>query len=129
MILNASHKEFAVTKIYLIAAIFNAGLNLVLIPHFSVHGASLATVISEILILVLELYTIHKIGQLPDKHFGFDILKVIVCSAILGVVLDVLSLDLWLAIPVGIIVYFMAIVLVKTFDNQDKMIFKQIVGK
>ncbi len=129
MILNASHKEVAVTKIYLIAAIFNAGLNLVLIPHFSVHGASIATVISEILILVLELYAIHKIGQLPGKEFAFDILKIIVCSAILGVVLDVLSLDLWLAIPVGIVIYFIAIVLFKTFDNQDKMIFKQIVGK
>ena len=129
MILNASHKEFAVTKIYLIAAIFNAGLNLVLIPHFSVHGASLATVISEILILVLELYKIHKIDQLPGKHFGFDILKIVVCSAILGVVLDVLSLDLWLAIPVGIVVYFIAIVFVRTFDDQDKAIFRQIVGK
>ena len=129
MILNASHKEFAVTKIYLIAALFNAGLNLVLIPHFSVHGASIATVISEILILVLELYAIHRLGQLPGKHLLNDVLRIVVCSAILWVVLDVLSLNLWLAIPVGMVVYFIAIVLIRTFDDQDKMIFKQIIGK
>ena len=129
MILNASHKEFAVTKIYSIAALFNAVLNLILIPHFSVYGASIATVISEILILVLELYTIHKIGQLPGKRLSMDVLKIVVSSAILYFVLDVLSLDLELAIPVGIVVYFIAIILVRVFDDQDKMIFKQIVGR
>ena len=129
MILNASHKETAVTKIYSFAALFNVGLNLILIPHFSVYGASIATVISEILILVLELHTLHKIGQLPDKYFLVDILKVVVCSAILGVVLYLLNLSLWLAIPVSFVVYLIAIIITKTFDKQDIVIFKQIIGK
>ena len=129
MILNASHRETAVTKIYSFAALFNVCLNLILIPHFSVYGASIATVISEILILVLELYTIHKIGQLPDKYFLLDILKVIVCSVSLGVVLYILNLSLWLAIPVSFVVYLIAIIITKTFDKQDIMIFKQIIGR
>ena len=129
MILNASHKEMAVTKIYSVAAVFNAVLNMALIPNFSVYGASMATVISEILILVLELYAIHKIGQLPDKSLGIDIIKVAIASAVMGIVLYVLDLNLWLAIPVGIIVYFVVIILVKFFDNQDKLIIKQIAGK
>lgn len=129
MILNASHEELSVTKIYSIAAVFNAVLNLILIPHFSVYGASAATVISEILILVLELYAIHKIGQLPGSDLLSDIVKVSISSVVLGVVLYILNLNLWLAIPVGIIVYFIAIVLTKTFDDHDKMIFKQIIGK
>ena len=129
MILNASHEELSVTKIYSIAAVFNAVLNLILIPYFSVYGASIATVISEILILVLELYAIHRLGQLPGKHLLNDVLRIVACSAILGVVLDVLSLNLWLAIPVGMVVYFIAIVLIRTFDDQDKMIFKKIIGK
>lgn len=129
MILNASHKELAVTKIYSVAALFNALLNMILIPHFSVYGASIATVISEILILVLELYTIYKINQLPDKHILVDVIKVVICSTIMGIVLHILNLNLWLAIPVGIIVYSIAIIATKTFDNQDIMIFKQIIGK
>ncbi len=129
MILNASHKETAVTKIYSFAALFNVCLNLILIPLFSVYGASIPTVISEILILVLELYTIHKISQLPDKYFLVDILKVIVCSAILSVILYLLNLSLWLAIPVSFVVYLIAIIITKTFDKQDIMIFKQIIGR
>ena len=41
----------------------------------------------------------------------------------MGVVLHLLNLNLWLAIPVGVVVYLIAIILTKTFDNQDKMIF------
>ena len=129
MILNASHRETAVTKIYCLAALFNVALNFILIPHFSVYGASVATVISEILILALELYTIYKINQLPDRHLLVDILKVVLCASVMGVVLHLLNLNLWLAIPVGVVVYLIAIILTKTFDDQDKLIFKRIVGK
>lgn len=129
MILNASRRETAVTKIYCLAALFNVALNFILIPHFSVYGASVATVISEILILALELYTIYKINQLPDRHLLVDILKVVLCASVMGVVLHLLNLNLWLAIPVGVVVYLIAIILTKTFDDQDKLIFKRIVGK
>ena len=111
------------------AALFNVALNFILIPHFSVYGASVATVISEILILALELYTIYKINQLPDRHLLVDILKVVLCASVMGVVLHLLNLNLWLAIPVGVVVYLIAIILTKTFDDQDKLIFKRIVGK
>ena len=47
----------------------------------------------------------------------------------MGVVLHLLNLSLWLAIPVGVVVYLIAIILTKTFDDQDKLIFKRIVGK
>ena len=87
MILNSSHEEYSVAKIYSIAAVFNVILNLILIPKYSVYGASVATVLSEILILILELYMIRKIGQLPDRHLVYDILKVCGASLILGIAL------------------------------------------
>lgn len=129
LILNASHKEYSVTKIYSIAALFNVVTNLFLIPEYGVYGASFATVLSEILILILELYMIKKIGQLPDKHLIYDLLKICFASLVLGGVLWILNLNIWLAIPVSIIVYFAVILLIKTVDQQDKLIIKQIIGK
>ena len=129
MILNASHKETSVTKIYSIAAVFNAGLNLLLIPYFSAHGAAFATVLTDVLILILEMYMVSKINQLPDKHLIFDLIKIIIASAIMGGVFYLVHMSLWLAIPVGIIVYFLVIILIKFFDNDDKIIIKQILGK
>ena len=129
LVLNASHKEYSVTKIYSIAAVFNVVLNLILIPKYSVYGASFATVLSEILILVLEMYMIRKIDQLPDRHFVYDILKIVFASAVLGIVLYVLNLNLWVAMVVSVVVYFAVIILIRTVDSEDKMIINQIINR
>lgn len=129
LILNASHEEYSVTKIYLAAAVFNVALNLVLIPKYSLYGASASTILSEILIFVLEMYMIRKIGQLPNRHLVFDIIKIILASLIMGIILQVLQLNMWVAMVVSVIVYFTAIILIKTFDSDDKMIIKQIIGR
>ena len=129
MILNASHEEYSVTKIYSIAAIFNVVLNLILIPKYSVYGASVATVLSEILILVLELYMIRKIDQLPDRHFVYDVLKICFASGVLAVVLHVLNVNMWFAIPISIVVYFGVFILTRGIDSDDKLIIKQIIGR
>jgi O-antigen/teichoic acid export membrane protein len=129
LVLNASHKEYSVTKIYTIAAVFNICLNLVLIPNFSVYGASIATVLSEILILILELYALKRIKQLLDKGLIYDIIKICIASTVLGIVLYILNLNIWAAMVISLIVYFIAILLLKTIDSEDKLIIKQILGK
>lgn len=129
LILNASHEEYSVTKIYSIAAVFNVILNLILIPKYSVYGASVATVLSEILILILEMYMIKKIGQIPDRGLLYDIVKICVASLVLGIVLYVFNFNLWIAMAVSIVVYFVSIILLKTFDQEDIAIVKQIIGK
>lgn len=128
LVLNASHKEYSVTKIYSMAAIFNIVLNFILIPNYSVYGASVATVLSEVLILILELHMLNKINQLPDKQLVFDLAKIMVASVIMGVVLYVLGLNVFIAIPVGIIVYLVVFVVVRTFDEDDKSIVKQLLN-
>ena len=52
-LLLASHKEVTTLKIYAIAAAFNVIINLILIPSYSANGAALATVLSDLLILII----------------------------------------------------------------------------
>ena len=87
LVLNASYKEYAVTKIIGIAAIFNVVANLVLIPFFSIYGAAMATVAGEAFVLVLQLYVIKQIGQLPNRHFVYDMIKICLASGILAIAL------------------------------------------
>lgn len=127
--LNASHREYSVTKIYLVAAIFNVVLNLFLIPKYSFIGASIATVLSEIVILILALITLNKIGIKPSKSLMLDIGKIILSAAILGIILYFLHLNMWIAIPVSIVIYLILLIVMKTFDDDDKYVVKQIIGK
>ena len=128
-LLNASHKEVTVTKIYAIAAMFNIILNLFMIPHFSYDGAAITTVLSDVLIVIIQFYVIYKLGYKPNKKLYTDIIKIIIGSIILGIMLCFLNLNMWAAIPVGIIIYFPIIYLLRLFDDDDKYVIKEILGR
>ena len=128
-LLNASHKEVSVTKIYAVAAVFNIVLNIFMIPHFSYNGAALTTVLSDVLIVIIEAYVIYKLGHRPNKKLYSDIIKIIAGSAVLGIALYFLNLNMWVAIPVGIIIYLAVVYLIRFFDDDDKYVIKEILGK
>ena len=128
-LLNASHKEVSVTKIYAIAAIFNVILNFFMIPYYSYDGAAITTVLSDILIVCIQAYIIYKLGHRPNKRLYHDLVRIIIASGVLGIALYLLNMNMWLAIPVGIIIYLAAIYLLRFFDNDDKYVIKEILGK
>lgn len=128
-LLNASHKEITVTKIYAMAAVFNIVLNLILIPYLSFIGAALTTLLSDILIFIVQKYAIHKIGRKPNKKLYYDLGKIILGSIIMGIALYILNLNMWVALPVGIIIYFTSVYLLGLFDNDDKYVIREILGK
>ena len=128
-LLNASHKEVTVTKIYAIAAVFNVILNFIMIPYFSYDGAAVTTVLSDILIVVLQTYVIRKLGHKANKKLYIDLTKIIIGSAVLGIALYFLNLNMWVAIPVGIIIYLAVVYLLRVFDDDDKYVIKEIIGK
>ena len=128
-LLNASHKEKTVTVTFMIAAICNFFLNLILIPKYSFDGAAITTILSDMIITVLFFYAIYKLDSLPNKKLVFDLFKIIISSIVLYISLLLLNLNMWIAIPVGIIIYFIVIILMKTFDDDDKYIIKEILGK
>ncbi|MBE6500181.1 MAG: flippase [Methanobrevibacter thaueri] len=128
-LLNASYKEVTITKIYAIAAVFNVVLNFFLIPHYSYNGAAVATVLSDLLIMTIQLYVVYRLGYRVNKKLYFDLGKIMIGSGILGIALYYLNLNMWLAIPVGIIIYLMIIIVLKFFDNDDKYVIKEILNK
>ena len=65
----------------------------------------------------------------PNRTFYLGIGKIIIGSLILGIALYFLNLNMWIAIPVGIIIYFAAIFLLRVFDDDDKYIVKEILGR
>ena len=128
-LLNASHKEVTVTKIYGMAAIFNVVLNFFMIPYLSYDGAAITTVLSDVLIVALQTYVIHKIGYKVNKRLYSDLIKIAIGSSVLGIALYFLNLNMWVAIPVGIVIYFAVVYLLKFFDKDDEYVIKEILGK
>ena len=128
-LLNASHKEVTVTKIYAIAAVFNIVLNLFMIPYLSYDGAAITTVLSDVLIVAMQTYVIYKIGHRPNKKLYYDLTKIILGSVILGIALYFLNLNMWIALPIGIIIYLSTIYLLKVIDNDDKYVINELIKR
>ena len=100
-----------------------------MIPHFSYNGAALTTVLSDVLIVIIEAYVIYKLGHRPNKKLYSDLIKIIAGSAVLGIALYFLNLNMWVAIPVGIIIYLSVVYLIRFFDDDDKYVIKEILGR
>lgn len=128
-LLNASYKEVEITKIYAIAALFNVVLNFFIIPHYSYIGAAITTVLSDLLIVIIQRYIIYKLGYKVNRKLYYDLTKIIIGSGVLGIALYFLNLNMWVALPVGIIIYFISIYLLRVFDDDDKYVIKEILGK
>ena len=126
-LLNAINKEFIVTKVYIAAAIFNVLLNLILIPMFDYNGAAMATVLSEILITVLTLYYIFKTDFKPDFGLFKIVIKIIFVSIIFAVVIYWANVSLWLAIPIGLVIYIVLLFVSRLIDNNDKYIINELL--
>lgn len=128
-VLNVVHREYTVTVICGGAALFNTVLNLLLIPKYSYYGASVATVLTEVLIFILYMYVLKQVNQLPDKHWVYDMIKICIASGILAIALHFLNLNMWLAIPASLVIYFVALLALKALDDDDKLILKQILNR
>ena len=128
-LLNSIGKEVSVTKIYLVAAIFNIVLNYLTIPVWSYIGATVTTVLSEILILVLMMYSISKTEYKPDLSLLKTIFKLVICGIILAIVLYLINVPLWLAIPIGLVVYVLALIITRTIDDTDKYIINELLNR
>lgn len=128
-VLNSVNKEISVTKIYIVAAIVNVILNSILIPKYSYNGAAVATVLSEIVICVLVLYSISKTEFKPNWSLLKPVAKVILSSLVMGVVLYFIGVGMWLAIPIGLVVYLVMLLITRTLDDTDKYIIKELLDK
>lgn len=128
-LLNSSHKEMTVNKIYLLGGVLNVILNLLLIPRFSYYGAAVSTILSYVIIVAIQRIEIHKLGHRFNKKLYLDIFKIIVGSLILGMIFCFVTPNVWIALPVAIIIYFPLIYSFGAFDEHDKYIIKEILGK
>lgn len=119
------NKQHETIKATFICLLFSTIGNYILINLFGGIGAAMITVLNEVSMVIFYMYIMHRYGyQVPISQI---IAKPLIASVIMGVVLYYLDLELFISVFVGIIVYFTCILLLKTFDDDDWGILKQLL--
>ena len=94
-----------------LGALTNIGLNIILIPRFSLKGAAAATVISEFVFSAYLLSYFQVMSRIQIMSYS---LKPLVAAALMGlVVYYARNLNLGLSISMGILTYSVLIILLK----------------
>jgi len=123
------NKQIIITKISGICVIINILLNLLLIPKFSYVGASVATVITEFILVGGIFIFAYKFGYgIESKKVVKNISKVIIVSLVMGAFLWYFkSLNLFILIILAILFYLIMIYIIKGINYEDVQMFKRII--
>lgn len=127
-VLSSVDKQPLRTVSVAFSAIFNICVNLYLISLFSFIGASIATVLSELILFLLFFYFVEKYSHKLALH-KILIKPLIGCLVMGSFIFYLREINIILLIVLAIIIYFLIIHLLKTFDSDDKKIFEEIISK
>ena len=116
-------------KLWILVAISNIVLNIILVPHLNILGAAISTLICYILAFSVTATASKKTMRLP-----FDIkelLKIIIASLIMGIIVYMMNpngiINVLISIIVGVIVYFAIIFILKAVTRKEIAIFKDLI--
>lgn len=127
-LLEATNKQLTLTKITSICVIVNIVLNLILIPKFSYIGASIATVLTEIIIVGSVFGVSNKYGYgIRIKRIFSDLFKIILSSLIMAIFIFYLhNWNLIVLVFLSGLIYLITMFAINGIDNEDLKIIKQI---
>lgn len=129
-LLNAISKQFLVTKVVMVGAIFSVIVNYVLISQYSYVGASITSVLTEVLMLILMLYALRKTEfQLNLKKSIKPFIQVLIANVILASVLLYLHLPFILGVLAAVIVYIVALFVTGAINKEDREIIWGLVNQ
>lgn len=117
-------KQAVVMKASIIGVIFNVILNVLLIPKFSLNGAGIATVLTEILVFLIIFYYIsiyfHKLAITEMTY------RPIVATSVMAIfILFFRHINMFLIIILSVIIYFVTLYLIKGVTEEDIKLIKK----
>lgn len=119
------NKQHETIKATFICLLFSTIGNYILIKSFGGIGAAMITVLNEVSMVLFYMYIMHKYGySVPLKDI---LIKPFVASLIMAVVLYMINLELFVSVFIGMVVYFVCIILIKTFDKNDMDIIRELL--
>jgi O-antigen/teichoic acid export membrane protein len=125
-LLGSVNKQRTVIKITVLGILINIVISFLLISKYNFIGASLATVITDISIMLILLYSIFKVDY-ADYSLFKDIPKILVSILLMIIIITCLNdLNLTFKIITATISYIISLYLIKTFDKNDALLFKRI---
>ena len=127
-LLIALNEQRFISYSFFVAVPFNIVANLLLIPHMGYQGAALVTILSEIVLLAPFLICVRRHMPLPPL-VGLAA-RPLFASLVMGLVVYLVrDYSVLLAVPAGALVYLPALLALRAFDAQDRLLLRRLLGR
>lgn len=125
VLLISTDRQKLLTTIIFWVMILNIGLNLILVPHFSYIGASIAALLTGFASFYAPfIYLSKKIYRIDLKSLA---IKPVSAVLLMGLFIYLLrDLNLFLLVTLSAVLYLLILFLLKTFTQQDIDLMKQL---
>ena len=116
-------------KLWIVVAISNIVLNLLLVPYLNILGAAIATLICYILAFAVTAIASKKTMRLPFNMK--ELLKIVVAASLMGIAVYLMHpigiINVLISIIAGVIIYFAIIFILKAVTIKEIAIFKDLI--
>ena len=116
-------------KLWIVVAISNIVLNLLLVPYLNILGAAIATLICYILAFAVTAIASRKTMRLPFNIK--ELSKIVIASLIMGIAVYLMHpigiINVLISIIAGVIIYFAIIFILKAVTFKEIAIFKDLL--
>jgi O-antigen/teichoic acid export membrane protein len=128
-LLESINRQIIVTKMAGLAMVVNIVLNIVLIPKYSYKGASVATVITELILVGgIFIYTYKNGYGIQGKKLMENISKTVIAGLTMGAFLLCFQrMNLLILVLLGMLVYFGTLYAIRGFDKKDIQLLKRSI--
>jgi len=116
--LVACGKQKCFMKLILISAVFNLICNFILIPPYGIAGAAIATVVTELLLLIMTSYVL---GKTLNANMWMHSLPVMGCSLVASASFF-LPIPLYINIPIFLTGYIFLVTIFRVFGDRERNI-------
>ena len=127
---EVANRQIIFTKITAIGALLNIILNYFMIPIWSYIGASIATVVTEVIILIIS-YAIAtpNIYNINTTPFPKKAISIVISGAIMGLfIMYFYDKNIWVIVLASAIIYICALWATKVFAYSDYLEFKKLIN-
>ncbi len=130
-LLESTNRQRIITKISLICVVVNVLLNLLLIPKFSYVGSSIATVVTELVLVSSVIVFTYRLSYgIPRSIIKDYLIRILFSSLIMSVsILYLQKFHLIILILSAGFVYFVTLYLVHGIDREDMMLMRHAIHR
>ena len=127
---EATDRQFTLSRLFAYAAALNIILNAALIPPYGMVGAAIATVCTDLLLVLAVIYLGVKAGVCnPVNDLLIFVFKVVLSATVMGFACLLSSSNgTVFSIITGIVIYSVLIWATRSLDEDDKVLLRKAAG-